>query len=120
LTTSEGAPASSSGRNAPEPDAAQVVRGDHLLDPLRRQVDEAAPGRDARVRDEQVYGRVALADPRRGRLQLRPVGDVADVGLGADLRCGSLQPLGAARQEDAAPAALGQQPRGGGLIPRPR
>ena len=58
-----------------------------------------------------------LADPRRGRLDLGAVGDVADLGLGADLGGDPLQPLGAAREEDAAPAALGQEPRGGGADP---
>jgi hypothetical protein len=58
-----------------------------------------------------VYRLVALADPRGRRLELGALPDVADLRFGADLRGEPVQPLRAARQEDAAPAARGQQPR---------
>jgi hypothetical protein len=64
-----------------------------------------------------VDGGVALADPRRNGLELRPVGDVAGLGLGVDLGGDLLEPLRAACDEDAAPATLGQEPRGGGPDP---
>jgi hypothetical protein len=60
---------------------------------------------------------VALADPGCNRLELRPVGNVADLGLDVDLGGNLLEPLGPARDEDAAPATLGQEPRGGGPDP---
>ena len=58
---------------------------DHLLDALRREIEEPAAARDAGVVDEQVQGRMALADPRGDVLDLRAVGDVASLGLGAEL-----------------------------------
>ena len=64
-----------------------------------------------------MHGRVPLGDAGSGRLDLRAVGDVADLGLGAELACDTLQPLGSAGEEDAAPAARGQEPRGGGSDP---
>ena len=60
---------------------------------------------------------MALADSRRKRLELRAVGDVADLGLGVDLGRDPPEPLGVARDENAAPAALGEEPRGGGPDP---
>ena len=60
---------------------------------------------------------MALTDPGRNRLELRPVGDVADLGLDVDRGGNLLEPLGPARDEDAAPATLRQEPRGGGTDP---
>ena len=60
---------------------------------------------------------MALADSGRNGLELCAVGDVADLGLCVDLDGNLLEPLSAAREEDAAPAALGQEPRGGGTDP---
>jgi hypothetical protein len=57
---------------------------------------------------------MSLRDARSGGLDLGAVGDVAGLGLAADLRRDSLEPLGPAGEEDAAPAAGGQEPRGGG------
>jgi hypothetical protein len=64
-----------------------------------------------------VHARVTLPYPGGGRLDLCAVGDVADLGLGVDLRGDLLQALRAAREEDAAPAAGCQEPRGGGSDP---
>jgi hypothetical protein len=64
-----------------------------------------------------MHGGVPLTDARCGRLDLGAVGDVADLGLGAELGGDPLQPLGAAREQDAAPAALAQEPCGRGPDP---
>ena len=45
---------------------------------------------------------MALADARGRRIDLRAVGDVADLGLGAELARDLLQPLAPAREQDAA------------------
>ena len=58
-----------------------------------------------------------LADPDGGLLDLLPVGNVADLRLGADLRRDALQALGPAREQDAAPAACSQEPSRGGPDP---
>jgi len=60
---------------------------------------------------------MALADSGRNGLELRSVGDVADLCLDVDLGGNLLEPLSTARDEDAAPATLGQEPRGGGTDP---
>ena len=61
------------------PDAAEVVRPQHRLDPLRLEREEVAAAGDARVVDEQVDPRVPLEDRRgravdlrRGRRRRRP------------------------------------------------
>ena len=60
---------------------------------------------------------MALADAGGRLLDLRAVGDVADLGLGAEFGRDLLQPLRAAREQDAAPAPLGQEPGRGGADP---
>ena len=56
---------------------------------------------------------MALADPRRRRVDLGAVGDVARLRLGADFGRDLIQALGPAREQDAPPAAVGQEPRRG-------
>ena len=48
---------------------------------------------------------------RRSSRDLRPVGDVARLGLGAELAGDPLQPLEASGEEDTAPAARRQEAR---------
>jgi hypothetical protein len=57
---------------------------------------------------------MARRDARGHLLDLRAVADVARLGLGADLRSERLEPLLPAREEDAAPAAAGEQAGDGG------
>ena len=57
---------------------------------------------------------MTLADPRGSRLDLRELGDVARLCLGADLGRQLLEPLGVPGEQDAAPAARGEQSRGRG------
>jgi len=99
------------------PDAPEVVRGDHLLDPLGRQVEEASAAGNACVGDEQVHGRMTLADPRRHGLDLGTVGDVAGLRLGAELSRHPLQALDSSREQDARPAPCGEEPCSGGPDP---
>ena len=60
---------------------------------------------------------MALADPRRDVLELRAVGDVTGLRLGAELGSDALEPLRAARQQNAMPATLDEEPRGRGADP---
>ena len=118
FTTSEGAAASSARQEgAQAPDAAEVVRARHLLDPLRREAQEAAAARDAGVVDEQRDAGVALHD-RGGRpLDRLAVADVAELPLGAELLGERPQALFAARDQDAVPAAPAQGSRHRGPDP---
>ena len=96
---------------AQAPDAAEVVRARHLLDPLRVGAQEAAPAGNARVVDEQLDLRVPL-DDRGGRaLDRLAIADVAELLLGADLLGERPQPLLAARDQHALPAAARAAPR---------
>jgi hypothetical protein len=58
-----------------------------------------------------------LADPIGRCVDLGAVGDVADLRLGAELGRNPLEPLGSTRQQDASPAAFGQEPCRGGPDP---
>jgi hypothetical protein len=58
-----------------------------------------------------VDGGVPFADAGRSSRDLRPVGDVARLGLGAELAGDPLQPLEASGEEDTAPAARRQEAR---------
>ena len=60
---------------------------------------------------------MVLAYTRGDALDLRAVGDVADLGFRAELGREPLEPLRSARQETAMPAAIGEEPRGRGTDP---
>ena len=53
---------------------------------------------------------MALADASRGRLDLSSLTHVANLGLGIDLARDALEPLPAAREEDAPPLTGGELP----------
>jgi hypothetical protein len=114
------------GRAAPEagcegaqaPDAAEVVDRGHPLDPLGVDVEEAAAGGNARVVDEEAERRVTGEDAGGDLVHLRPVGDVADLPLPADLPGDPLQPLGSPGEQHAAPPAPGELARGRLADPR--
>ena len=90
---------------AQAPHRAEVVRPDHVLDPLRVAVEEVRARGNPRVVDEQRDARMALAHARSDLLDRRAVGDVADLVLVAELP----QPLFAPRERDAMPAVRRQQ-----------
>jgi hypothetical protein len=55
---------------------------------------------------------VAFADPCGRSLELPELSDVADLRLGADRSGELLEPLGVPGEEDAAPPACDEEPRG--------
>ena len=97
---------------AQAPQAAEVVHVHRPLDALRVDVEEAAAGRDAGVVHEQVDRRMTLEDSRGDRVDLLPVGHVADLPFAADLPGERLEQLLPACQEDAVPAAAVERTRG--------
>ncbi len=95
------------------PDRAEVVRPQHLLDPIGVEVHEVAATRDARVQDEEVDPAAVPLEHRRGhRLDLSAVADVAELVLAAERLGERLEPLLAARDEHAVPPGLRERPRG--------
>ena len=94
------------------PDAPQVDRVHDLLGLLGREFEKSAPSGEPRVVDEEPHGLVTLPDPGRHRIDLGAVGDVANLGLCAELRGGLFELLRSAGQEDAMPAAGGEGARG--------
>jgi hypothetical protein len=94
------------------PDRAKVVRAGDPLDLVRRALEEAFTRREARVVDEEEDLFVALGDPRCGVVHLPTVGDVALLGLGAELLCYAREPLRVSGEQDATPASLRQDARG--------
>ncbi len=90
------------------PDSAEVVRvaSPARSAPARRRGSAAA--RDAGVVDEQADPWMALDHRRRGPFDGGAVADVADLELGADRLRQRAQLLGAAREQDAVPAARGE------------
>ena len=115
LTTSEGRAASSSGRKArTAPDTAEVDGVDDLLGLLGLELEEAAPAGEARVVHEEPDRRMPLCDPGGDFVHLRAVGDVARLGLRADLGRHLLEPLGSAGDEHAVPASRGEKAGGRG------
>ncbi len=93
---------------AQAPDRPEVVRPDHRLDQLRRRGQVGVAAGDPGVVDEQVDARVPLEHARRGRLDRRPVADIAGLVLVGVGRV-------AAREPDDVPAvrreAHGRAPR---------
>ena len=102
-------PGSSAAR---QPDPAEVVDARDLLDEVEVDVRERPAGGHARVVDERLDGRVTLEDACRERLDGRAVADVARLRLAAGLLGQRLQPVFAAGDEDAVPAARREQARG--------
>ena len=97
---------------AQAPDAAEVVGAHHLLDPVDVGRDEVAAARDARVVDEQLHARDgARAPPPATRSTASPVGDVADLGLAAELGRERLDPVAPAGEQDREPAVAREPPR---------
>ncbi len=93
---------------AQAPDAAEVVDAYRALDDLGIDVEEAPARGDARVVHEQIDRRVTFQHARRHLVDLRAVGDVADLPLPADLRSDPLEVVGAPGQEHAVPALAGE------------
>src|SRR5207248_4127701 len=85
-----------------------VVRARHAFDLLGTDLEETPASRDSRVQDEQVDRRMALTHALGGPLDVLPVGDVAALRLGAQLRGDLLQALLAAGEENELEAALAQ------------
>ena len=91
---------------AQAPDAAEVVRAH---DGLGIAVEEGRARGDAGVVHEQVNARMPLEDSGRDALDRLPVGDVADLVLAADLLGERPQPILAAGEQHAVPAAAREQ-----------
>ena len=72
-------------------------------------VEEGRSRRDARVVHEQVNARVPLEDAGCDALDGLPIGDVAQLVLAADLLGERPQPVLAACEQHAAPAATREQ-----------
>ena len=89
---------------AQAPDPAEVVHRGHALHELRLDVEEAAARRNAGVVHEQPDRWMPLEHARGDLVHLRPVGDVADLELAADLGRDALELLRSARQQHAVPA----------------
>jgi hypothetical protein len=85
------------------PDAAEVVRLDHRLDPLGLEGEEVAATGDARVVDEEIDARVPLEDGGGGAVDVLTVGDVTELVLAAQLGRERLEPLPTPRHEHAVP-----------------
>jgi hypothetical protein len=110
-----GRPALEEGQErAQAPDAAEVVHVGHRLDPLGRELEEAAAGRDPRVVHEELDGRVPLADAPRHLVDLRAVTDVADLRFRAELARDPLEALAPPGEQHAAPSVSGEPAREGG------
>ena len=87
------------------PDAAEIVRPQHRLDPLGLEREEGAAARDAGVVDEQVDAGMPLQDRRGGAVDVGAVRDIADLVLAAQLGREPLEPVLPARDEHRPPAA---------------
>ena len=92
-----------------DPDAAEVVDPDQPLDHLGIAVEEARASRDPGVVDQQIDPRVPLEHTRGDRLDGGTVGDVAWLGLAAQLLRERLESIGAAREQDAEVAPRREQ-----------
>ena len=95
---------------AQAPDAAEVVRPHDLLDALRLRREEVAARTDSRVVDEQLDRGMPLAHARGRGVHGLAVGDVARLGLAADLAGELPQLFLAPREQDAMPAVGGEPP----------
>jgi hypothetical protein len=78
------------------PDAAEVDRVDDLLDLLGVEVEEAPSPGEACVVDEKLHSRMPFSDPGRDIVDLRAVGDVADLRLSAEFGRDSVELRGSA------------------------
>ena len=99
------------------PDRAEIIDADEPFDLLRLGVEKAAATRNARVVDEQSDRRVALANGRGDALDLRAVGDVAELILGSDLAGDLAEPLFVAGEQHQPPTAGRQCARDRGADP---
>ena len=112
LTTLDGTAGLEQGEEGTHtPDAAEEVDAYDLLDPLRLELEEAPPAGNARVVDEQVHLRVALADAFGQVVYRETIADVADLCLAVHLARDVLEPFPAAGDEHAAEGATGQLAR---------
>ncbi len=91
---------------AKAPDPAEVVDCSDALDELRIDVEEAPARGDPGVVDEEPDRGMALEHSHRDLVDLRSIGDVADLPLAADLRRDPLELALPAREEHAVPAVL--------------
>src|SRR5207237_9907341 len=89
------------------PDSAEVVRRQHALDRVGLDRHERAASWDSCVVDEQLDSRMTSEAARRDVVDRRSIHDVTDLPLTTDLRSECLDPLLAAREQDAVPAAPG-------------
>src|SRR4029453_14041317 len=85
---------------------------DDLLGLLRLELEKAASARETRVVHEEPDRGMSLRDPGGDLVHLRAVGDVARLGLRADLCRHLLEPLGSAGDEAAVPASRGEKAGG--------
>jgi hypothetical protein len=95
---------------AEAPDRAEVVRAQHLLDPVGVGAEEAAPGRQARVVHEQADRGVARCHLGRDALDRLAARDVAHVRLAAELLGERLEPVAPPREQHAPPRLAREAP----------
>ena len=100
-------------KRAKAPDPAEVVdvRVTRSIE-LRIDVEEAPARGDPGVVDEEPDRGMALEHSRRDLVDLRSIGDVADLPLAADLRRDPLELALPAREEHAVPAVPHELARG--------
>src|SRR4029079_8898170 len=88
------------------PDAAEIVRAQHLLQPVGLDLREAGPARDAGVVHEQVDLRMPPGNGLGKSFHLVALRDVAELVLGSELLGERPQPILATRHQDKLPPVL--------------
>jgi hypothetical protein len=102
---------------AQAPDRAEIVDADEPFDLHRLGVEKAGATRNPSIVDEQSDYGVALANGRGDALDLRAVGDVAELVLGSDLVRDLAEPLFVAGEQHQPPTAGRECARDGGANP---
>jgi hypothetical protein len=96
---------------AEAPHTSEIVDAHHLLDSFRWKLEKVPALSHTRVVHEEVHGGMRLADAARDPFHLVAVGDVALLELGVELGRHTLEPLAAAGEQDAVPAAAAERVR---------